>query len=318
METSQNISKSSLSSKDLFLYLGVTLSLYVSVISILVLLFSIIDQVFPKQFEYMDPYVTGASGAIAMLLVAFPLCLFLAKIISKEEFSHPEKLNLWIRKAFSYGTLFVVTVAIAINLIVLLESFFGGEEITLAFGMKVLSVLVILAIVASYCLYNLRKKEGDGLGTETKYAYGATLLVVFVIIAGFLVMGSPSTQKKKRFDAERVTDLDSIQYSILNYWQTKEKLPVTLKDLDDPLYGFTAPLDPRSFEPYEYVTTGPLSFKLCAIFERESLVTLDTKNYPVPIYQDEHFRGITGNWQHVAGKTCFDRNIDKDRYPVQK
>jgi hypothetical protein len=301
--------------KDFFLYLGATVALYISVISILTLLFSIIDQVFPKQFEYTDPYAGGVSLAMAMLMVAFPLYIVFIRVTSGAEQVSPEKRDLPVRKWLVYLTLFVAGLAMAIDLIVLLQKFFAGEEITLAFALKVVSIILVLAAVFGYYLYDVRHTPVEGTRMRKFSVYGSGAFVVFAIVLGFWVMGSPYTQKEKRFDAERVSGLQSIQGQIISYWQTKKKLPATLDEIKDPLSGFVLPLDPKNQTPYEYIVTGKLSFQLCATFSRDTPTSVGLYPYTDSAYPYKD--AMNENWKHVAGRVCFDRTIDPERYKLQ-
>ena len=300
--------------KDFFIHLGVLVALYISVISILTLIFSIIDQVFPKEFTYTDPYAGGVSLAMAMLLVAFPLCLLFTHALSKEERIVPEKRNLWARKAITYCTLFIAIVVVAVDLIVLLNSFFSGEEITISLALKVIFIILVIGAVAGYYLYDLRRKpEDDGARVRAWYAYGSIVCIIFAFSFGFYVMGSPYAQKQKRFDADRVTDLQVIQSQIISYWQAKQKLPKTLEDIKDPISGFVLPVDPSDKSQYEYVVKGKLSFQLCATFSKETPTGVAVENFAQPVYP--YKVGMDENWKHGVGRVCFDRTIDPDLYP---
>ena len=82
----------------------------------------------------------------------------------------------------------------------------------------------------------------------------STLLVVLAIVYSFMIMGSPMKQRDLRLDDRRVSDLQNIQYQVINYWQQKEELPKDLATLANPLTGFSLPVDPE-FEKgnsYEY------------------------------------------------------------------
>lgn len=310
----ETIEKLKTTPKDFFIHLGVLVSLYISVISILTLIFSIIDQVFPKEFAYTDPYAGGVSLAMAMLLVAFPLCILFTRALSKEEVISPEKRNLWARKAITYCTLFVAIVVVAVDLIVLLNSFFSGEEITVSFALKVFFIILVIGAVAGYYLYDLRRKqEDDGVRVRAWYAYGSTACIILAFGFGFFVMGSPYAQKQKRFDAERVSNLQMIQSQIISYWQAKQKLPKTLDDIKDPLSGIVIPVDPTTKAQYEYVVNGKLSFKLCATFIKETPTGVVVENFPRPV--SVYKNGMDENWQHGVGKVCFDRTIDPEFYP---
>lgn len=299
--------------KDFFLHLGAVVALYISVISVITLLLAIIDQLFPKLFEYTDPYAGGVSLAMAMIIIAFPLFFAFMRIIVREENTQPEKRELSVRKWLTFVTLFVAGTAMAIDLIVLLQKFFAGEEITLAFALKVISIILVLATVFGYYLYDIRHTSDEVVRVRPRFAYGTGAFVIFSIVLGFFVMGSPYTQKEKRFDAERVSHLQTIQYQIVSYWQAKQKLPATLDDIKDPLSGFVLPVDPKDQMAYEYIMKGKLSFQLCATFSRETPKGAGLEGYSTPAYPYKN--GMDENWQHSAGKVCFDRTVDPDRYP---
>lgn len=312
METIQNKLKTT--PKDFFLYLGAIVTLYISTISVLTLLFEVINQLYPKPFEYVDPYAGGVSLAISMLIVAFPLYILFMRITSVAERNTPEKRELSVRKWLIFLTLFIAGAAIAIDLIVLLQKFFAGEEITFAFALKVFTIIAVLATVFGYYLYDIRHgSDNSGASVRPRFAYGAIAFVVLSIVLGFFVMGSPYTQKEKRFDAERVSHLQMIQSQIVFYWQTKEKIPASLEDLKDPISGFVLPLDPSNQSSYEYVPKDKLSFELCAVFVRETPegVAVEGAARPVTKYYDS----TNENWQHGVGRTCFTRTIDPEFYP---
>ena len=104
---------------------------------------------------------------------------------------------------------------------------------------------------------------------------------------------------------------------IINYWQSKERLPVALTNLSDNISGYQTPVDPETGAAYEYVMISTTSFKLCATFNLAS----DTDNpnmmgeTPYAVYP----AGKMENWAHAAGHACFERTIDPELYkPFEK
>ncbi len=139
-------------------------------------------------------------------------------------------------------------------------------------------------------------------------------LTVMTVIGGFLIIGSPSHIRDLRLDQQRTSDLQSIQYSISNYWQQKRVLPKTLGDLNDPLVGVTVPSDPLTKQPYEYkVESKENTFSICATFATPSEDMSGKGSYadvsmPYP--------SMDGTFDHAAGRTCFTRTIDPDKFPA--
>lgn len=138
-----------------------------------------------------------------------------------------------------------------------------------------------------------------------KYFVYITIAVVLVaVVAGFFVVGSPREGRLQRFDERRVSDLQQLQAEILQYWQSKNRLPANLADLKDDIAGFAPPVDPQTGASYVYTIKGETSFSLCATFAKPSINAIQV-GY-----------GEAGQtFEHGAGYTCFDRTIDKDLYP---
>ena len=299
--------------RDFFLQLGVTVTLYVSAISLLTLLFQIINLAFPDALEgryYVDPYSTGMRWAIASLVIIFPLYLVLSWLANRDYRREPAKRELSIRKWLIYFTLFVAGIALAIDLITLLNYFLGGE-ITIRFVLKVLAVLVVAAVIFVYYLVEARREQGWSRGANRAFAWADGAAVLAAIILGFVVMGSPFTVRLERFDQEKIYDLENIQWQVIDYYQRQAHLPANLEALTDSIGGWAAPLDPQTGAPYDYRMVTPLSFELCAEFNRPSGAR-KAESLTRPI------EAAFSNWQHEAGQQCFTRVIDPVRYPVNK
>ena len=312
MDNIETTTKPSPGPKDFFLNLGVFVGLYVSAISLLNLLFEIINLGFPDKLEtYVDPYSTGIRWAIAMLVIFFPAYIFLTWTISKDINRNPEKRNYWIKRWLAYLTLFVAGLTIAIDLVTLINSFLGGE-ITTRFVLKVLAVLIVAAVVFGFYIYDLKRIPGQKSSAPKMYAYLTCTAVLLSLIGGFIVMGSPATARERRFDDQRINDLSSIQMQTVTYWQAHRKLPQSLNDLNDSISGYTAPTDPDTKQVYEYSITGNMSFQLCATFGLDN-VNSNLGGRTNPIYTPYGYG--SDNWTHKAGHQCFSRTIDPKLYP---
>lgn len=300
--------------KDFFLYLAAAITLYISSGSLLALLFEVINSAFPDALNpvyyggFSNP---GIRWAVASLVIIFPLYLFLSWFIRKDVVAHVEKAHIAIRRWFIYFTLFAAGAAVVIDLVTLLNTFLGGE-ITIRFTLKVLAVLIVAGTVFAYYLYDLRRTDRGDAHVRVSFVWGAAAVVLASIVGGFIVMGSPTAQRDFRFDEQRVSALQSIQWQVINYWQTKAKLPSALSDLQDDITGFRVPTDPTTGAVYEYTTGAPLSFEVCATFVRETPKSAVMKDYPI-LPSDAY--GVSENWKHGAGRTCFTRVIDPDKFP---
>ena len=293
METLQ---KPKTTPKDFFLYLGVTVSLYVSAVSLIGLLFSVIDQAFPGPLAYIDPYSTGVRTAIATLIVIFPVFIL-----------------VWL----TYFNLFVGALILIIDLVVLLNRFLGGTDFTTGFVLKVIAVFVIVGGLFSFYVYDLRHPPVEAGNTSRNAGLAAIAIVMISLVVGFIVMGSPSTQRAKHYDDQRVSDLQNINYQIINYWQLKRVLPAVLRDVENKATGNILPVDPESGAEYSYEAISTLSYKICAVFSLASTgtdsATRSAETQPVPASAVK----MTGqeNWTHSMGSQCFTRTIDPALYP---
>lgn len=133
-------------------------------------------------------------------------------------------------------------------------------------------------------------------------------VVAMSVIAAFFIAGSPADQRLKRFDDQRIGDLQQIQYQIGDYFQNKQKLPAALSDMNDSFRNVIVPQDPESHSDYGYRIRGLNSFSLCATFHLPSAAGIDQK-YPQSISGPGYY-GPSANWDHTAGEQCFERTID--------
>ena len=134
------------------------------------------------------------------------------------------------------------------------------------------------------------------------------VVVVASIVAGFFIIGSPQTERMRKIDDQRVADLQNIQWQIVNFWQSKKRFPKDLNELKDDISGWSSPVDPKTQKPYEYFPGEEFSFTLCADFALES----DYAQIELPRYPSA---GAEENWAHPAGRHCFERTVDPERYP---
>ena len=311
--------------KDFFVFIGTMAALYASAVSFLNLLFEIINALFPDALSFgYDYFSSGMRWSIATLVIVFPLYVFLSWFIGKDMITNPQKRTLWVKKWLTYLTLFVAGVAIITDLILLINTFLGGE-ITARFAFKVLAVLIVTGTVFAYYLYDLKRDVGQKSSKIKLLAWAVSFAVLASIVGGFFIMGSPFTLRMKRLDERRGNDLQNIQYQIVNFYQRKGSLPNNLDELKDPIAGFNIPLDPNSAVPYGYEKVSDLpagqaglSFKLCADFSLASDSPIDSKYMTRPMPISSEFFPVNENWQHQKGAVCFDRKIDKDLYPILK
>ena len=301
--------------KDFFLWAGAMVALYWSAIAFMFLLFNYIDYSFPNTLSGMsDPYSGGLPFEMASLFVLVPLFIALIHFIRKDiriDASHKE---LWVRHWGIILTLFAAGFTIAGDIIALLTAFFSGDELTSTFLLKVLVVLVVAAVGFAYFMLDLRGYWDANHKKERSFGIGLATIVLLSIIAGFFIVGTPSHARLMRVDNQRVSDLQTIQWQLVNYWQAKQELPKTLTDLADPLSGYSIPVDPETGDSYEYNVVSPTSFELCADFAVAN-DNPSTNPYAYDAARPVKSALTTDSWAHTDGHVCFSRTIDPERYP---
>lgn len=295
--------------KDVFMHVLVIVTLTMSVVSFIALLFQYITVLLPDPLNYFpETAFTGIRWSTSVLIVAFPLYLWLSYLLEKDFAVTPAKRGMAIRRWLVYLTLFIAAITIITDLIVLIYNFYGGD-LTTAFLLKILVVLATAGLVFGYYFWDLRRTtKSSALPKQLAVATAAVVLIA--IIAGFFLAGSPAQQRRVRFDEQRVNDLQTMQSQIVNFWQQKGQLPATLADLTDSISGFTAPLDPATNQTYTYHKKSDLMFDLCADFKTTGDGGQTNRALPAGDL-------ASSTWQHGVGQTCFARTIDPDLYRPQ-
>ena len=316
--------------KFFFVSLGVLVSLIASVTSILNLAFETLNKRFPDilngaySYGYSTYDYASMRSALAVLIIVFPVFLALSSFwirSVKKGLSHGDTV---IKKWMLYLVVFLSAAVILTDLITLVNYFVSGE-ITGRFALKVVVTFIVAGLAGAYYFLELADKA-ERHHYRMIAAMSGSVISLAAIVCAFMVMGSPFTQRQLRLDERRTSDLQTIQYQVINYWQQKEKLPTKLSEVASPISGMVIPVDPE-FEKgfvYEYTKTAPLTFELCATFAlpmpkgvREysyggGMMELPTKDIASPA---PYPGGVNDSWDHQSGRTCFSRTIDKDVYP---
>ncbi len=306
--------------KDVFGYTLVIGGLYAVVISFGSLVFGLINLYVPDvlSYEYGRFATESLKWPLAVLVIVFPLYVWLTAYLTKDLEKNPEKKELRTRKWLLYGTLFVSSIVIIGDLIALIFSFLNGD-LTAQFILKVLTVLLIAGVVFTYYVWSIRKDIPASRHPIMKWLVrGAIAVVAFSILFGFFVVGSPFTERAKRFDERRVQNLQTLQYEIINFWQAKETLPASLDELRDDIRGFVPPQDPKTNEAYPYRVISEQQFELCATFNTSNKESASSVNKRIPVITPDGYAPYVETWLHEPGEMCFTRTIDSDLYPPYK
>ena len=203
-----------------------------------------------------------------------------------------------VRKWLTYMALVIAAGVLVGDLITALTYLLRGV-ITSRFLAEAFVVLVISGGVLFYYFGGLRRSESPeikaGRRRDAWMAGVSAIAVIAMIIAGFVSIGPPRTQRIMRADNRRIQDLYQLSMRINGAWNANtHQLPTHLDQLTDvPL------VDPISRATYEYAVVEGDKYQLCATF------VLST------VQNQANSRSTT--WSHPAGRYCF--VLDASRVP---
>ena len=290
-----------LHAREAFLYLVSFISLYVFAFSLGAVLFGLIDHTFPDTLHrYRSPASAADATALAAVIVAFPLYLFLMRRLAVAVAADPERRQSLVRRWLTYLTLVVGAGIILGDIIALLASLLTGDP-TVSFFLKVAVVLLIVAPIFGYYLWDMRQAEDEVAGSAARAApilralvIAAVVVVVATVGYSIYVIGTPGQQRQIRIDEQRIEDLRSISRNVDRYYEFNGAMPANLFDLQGPQYSVQSITDPDTGRPYGYHLVGGVDYELCAVFNAES-----------PERRDERRPFSESIWDHGPGLTCF-------------
>lgn len=153
-----------LSAREAFLYLVLFTTLYISAINLGSLFFQFVNLAVPDPAigYVVNPESIRSSirWAVSSLVVAFPVFLYVASIVSGEVRLDPAKRASKVRRWLTYLTLFIAAGVIIGDLIALINDVLGGE-LTTRFLLKALVVGTIASGTFLYYLRDLRKADAE-------------------------------------------------------------------------------------------------------------------------------------------------------------
>ncbi len=292
-----------LHAREAFLYLVSFISLYVFAFSLGAVFFGLIDYHFSSSIYRYHPGPSAAqTTALAAVIVAFPLYLFLMRRLTTAVAVDPERRQSLIRRWLTYLTLVVGAAVILGDVIALLSRLLAGDPTT-GFVLKVVAILVITGPIFGYYLWDMRQAEEEVTESTARAApvlLGMVIAAVVVVIAtlgySIYLVGTPGQQRDVRLDERRVDDLRDISRNIDRYLELNNAMPESLEALKGPRYNVRSIEDPESGAPYGYRVIEGNAFELCAVFTTDSSEGR----------RGESRRFSERAWDHGAGLTCFD------------
>ena len=119
-----------------------------------------------------------------------------------------------------------------------------------------------------------------------------TLMIVGILVTAIVIIGSPTTERLKRQDIQRLNALDRIRFQGIDaYYQRNKTLPENLEILMEQEYLAGQEVsDPWTGVMYDYHVISTSTYELCATF---SLSSTDLRTEYVPM-----------QFPHAAGPAC--------------
>jgi len=298
--------------REAFLHLLSFAALYTMVISLIILFFQYINRAFPDVTESMYSQNQDFSGirmSMAAIIVAFPLLLWMSRLIHKDIVSHPQKAWSGIRRWLTYITLFVAASTLMVNLITLVFSLLEGE-LSVRFLLKVAVVFILAGATFTYYFLSLKTAVSKTKSLNKKFFGFTSSVIGLAVVWGILIVGSPATGRQQKFDDARLSDLRQIQSTIFSivYDDRTPKdptevehpvlpIPKTLDEvLDKALYQLPNIHDPETGIQYDYTIIDSSHFELCATFN---------------FLLQERFDIF---WNHPVGKYCYQFDTKQRKY----
>lgn len=310
--------------KHFVLQLGSLISLYLSLSFLLVLLFGLINLIYPDAADSIWQIESASSSVrlgIAMTVVFFPTYLVLTRSVNKDRRRNPAGSYLGLTKWLIYLSLLIGGAVLLGDLVAVIMGFLEGD-LTQRFLLKALAVVMVVGSAFGYYVYDVR---GGWLENEKKsiiFGSVASMLVLVVALFGFAYIDSPSTVREQKIDLTQVQDLQNIQWRIGDYFQLNEVLPTTLAVLAEST-GVPVPTSPEDRPPYQYNITET-GFELCAVFTQSSKLDEGLKLAPQisprdlsirPVYETKDGQMVVVQpaitiikptiWEHGEGEVCF-------------
>ncbi|MCY4365009.1 MAG: DUF5671 domain-containing protein [Chloroflexi bacterium] len=291
-----------LHAREAFLYLISFIALYVFAFSLGAVFFGLIDYHFSSSIYRYDSGPSAAqTTALAAIIVAFPLYLFLMRRLAAAVAADPERRQSLIRRWLTYLTLVVGAAVILGDVIALLARLLAGDPTT-GFVLKVVAILVITGPIFGYYLWDMRQAEDQVVESAARAApvlMGLAVVAVVVVVStigySIYLAGTPGQQRDVRLDERRVSDLQNISNNIDSYLDLNFEMPGALEDLMGPRFFVRSVEDPETGEPYEYRVIEGTSYELCAIF------ATDTSER-----RDDRRTFSERAWDHGRGRTCYE------------
>lgn len=291
--------------KSFALQVGALITLYISISSFLILVFGLINILFPDQVDVYYDVSSNQEGmryAIASLIVFFPAYILLTRLVNQAR-RQADNLYHTLTKWVIYLSLLIGGLILLGDLVAVILTYLNGE-ITVRFLLKAAALFLTISAALWYYAKDVKGYWNDHERESIRAGAVTLVVVVAVIVLGFYYIDSPQTVREMRLDDEQVSDLSDIQWHIEAYFDEVGELPVAV---DDVYEGRDLPMAPEGRSDYQYRILDDTTYELCATF---AFATPETERYyPVKPMVEDGYDPNNYNWEHDAGLKCFKRTV---------
>lgn len=286
------------SPKYSFYYLLSLVALIFTAISAGLILFGIIDDSFKDAWAY-NMYRNSDGQykfAISALLIAAPTYYLTVYLINRGLKKLELAINSNLRRWLTYLILFVSALIILGIFIGIVHNFLSGA-LTLAFMLKLSSVLIIAGAIFSYYFWDIRRVNFEQKNpVQRLYKIISIVLLSAIFIAAWFFVELPADSRARQLDEKLMSNINQLENAVNAYYTSNGSLPTSLEDLEgeDSVYLEKRHLyDQENGKAIEYRKESDDSFVFCAEFRRASDANDDDYR---PYYNSEK--------EHEAGYSC--------------
>jgi hypothetical protein len=126
-------------------------------------------------------------------------------------------------------------------------------------------------------------------------------IIAIVAVVTSIWLNPPSEIRARKLDQVRLENLGQTRNAVKTYYDIHHTLPTDLKALDNES-NITVQAanwhDPETQRPFEYEIVNETSYKLCAVFSRNSGKEDNPYDYSFS--------------KHGAGRDCFQQSVSKN------
>lgn len=292
--------------RNFALQLGSLIALYISLSAIITVVFGVINVLHPDATEGYWAYDSAQQGiriGVAMVVVFFPTYIVLTRLVNQVR-RKETGAYLVLTKWLVYLSILVGGCILLGDLVVVILTYLNGE-ITLRFILKAGALLIVIGAALYYYMQDAKLYWNTHEKESKMYAAGASLVAIAVLALGFMNSDTPKEVREMKLDDQQTQNLQDMQYRIEDHYRINKSLPADTTQL---YIGVEVPTAPEGRDAYTYKTVDTDTYELCANFAYPSQSVGRDVAIPASTSPDE-MKNPYNNWDHGAGKTCFERTV---------